>query len=327
MPRRPIGNGPLALSGIGDGMLRATLCVMLLSGGVADAGTARLNGFDLSQALVPAREIHRGGPPKDGIPAIDEPRFVAAGDARFLRSDDRILGMARDGTAKAYPIKILNWHEIVNDTLAGEPVVVTWCPLCGSGMAFDARIDGRHLTFGVSGLLYNSDVLLYDRQTASLWSQIAGQAISGPMKGERLQLLPLAHTTWGDWRARHPDTLVLSTETGYARSYDRDPYAGYIDRRDVWFPVRHESRRYHPKERVLGITIGDKHKAYPFAELSRTPGTITDDIDGTTVTVRFDAEHDTAAAYTAGGEQVPGVILFWFAWYAFHPDTEIFTAP
>jgi hypothetical protein len=138
------------------------------------------NGFDLTDALVPGNEVHSGGPPRDGIPAIDKPRFVTATAASFLKGDERVLGIRHNGVSKAYPITILSWHEIVNDRFAGDPVAISYCPLCGTGIAYRARADDQALTFGVSGLLYNSDMLLYDRNTGSLWSQIMRQAISGP---------------------------------------------------------------------------------------------------------------------------------------------------
>ncbi len=285
------------------------------------------NGFDLSGALVPPAEILAGGPPRDGIPAIHQPRFVSATQARHLAPGDRVLGIRRNGVAKAYPIAILNWHEIVNDRLGKEPVVITFCPLCGSGVAFSARVLGKVHHFGVSGLLYNSDVLLYDRETESLWSQLLAQAVSGPLKGSRLQPLPLVHTTWGAWRKRHPDTLVLSRDTGYDRDYDRDPYAGYLDSRGVFFPVRHKDPRFHPKERVLGLEIAGQAKAWPFSELARSKGVITDQLGGQTLRIRFDAEQQTAWAEDEAGTALPGTVLFWFAWYAFHPDGAVYRHP
>jgi len=175
-----------------------------------------LNGFDLSAALVPPAAIEAGGPPRDGIPAIDQPRFVDAGRAR-LADADRILGIARNGIARAYPVRILNWHEIVNDRLGDEPIAVTYCPLCGTGIAFDARVGEQVARFGVSGLLFNSDVLLYDQRTESLWSQIMAKAIAWPLKGTTLTSVPIAHASWAAWRTRHPRTEVLSTETGSTR--------------------------------------------------------------------------------------------------------------
>ncbi|MBI5136051.1 MAG: DUF3179 domain-containing protein [Nitrospirae bacterium] len=301
-----------------------TAALLALTVGAALA--EQRNDFDLTGALVPPEHIVSGGPPRDGIPAIDRPRLVTAGHAGFLKPADRVLGLALDGETRAYPIAILNWHEIVNDTVAGRPVVITYCPLCGTGMAFDATVAGRARRFGVSGLLYNSDVLLYDRESESLWSQILGRAVSGPLKGESLAPIPLAHTTWGDWRRRHPDTAVLSTNTGYARDYGRAPYAGYADSPVVYFPTGAVDRRYHPKELVLGVAIGGVSKAYPFSELERAEGTVTDTLAGRTLTVVFDAGNQTARALD-GDREIPSVIAFWFAWHAFHPEGAVFTAP
>ena len=191
------------------------------------------NGFDLNGSLVPMQEVLAGGPPRDGIPAIDRPNFLSGNKANELNSRDRVLGVSRNGVSKAYPIAILNWHEIVNDQFGSEAIVVSFCPLCGSGVAFTATARGRTLHFGVSGLLYNSDVLLYDRETESLWSQLQGQAITGPLKGAPLKQIAMAHTSWGDWLKRHPDTLLLSRNTGFKRDYERDPYAGYIDSKGI----------------------------------------------------------------------------------------------
>ncbi|MBB4518575.1 DUF3179 domain-containing protein [Paraburkholderia fungorum] len=307
--------------------VRAWLTILLLTSSLAVAAPVK-NGFDLDGALVAPEAVESGGPPKDGIPALDHPTFVSADDAGFLNDQDRVLGIARNGLAKAYPIAILNWHEVVNDRFAAEPVVVTFCPLCGTGMAFDAQANGRWLSFGVSGLLYNSDVLLYDRQSASLWSQLMEQAITGPMKGTRLTSLPVTHTTWGDWKRRYPCTLVLSPKTGYVRDYQHDPYAGYAQSERLMFEVRAHSARYHyhPKERVIGVSIGGAHKAYPFVELGRSPSVIHDTLGGRSIEVRFDTEHQTGSVFDAEGHEIPSVIAYWFAWFAFHTDTDVFVA-
>jgi hypothetical protein len=284
------------------------------------------NGFDLTGASVPAERIEAGGPPRDGIPAIDRPRFVSAPAAR-LRPEERVLGVALDGLAKAYPIRILNWHEIVNDRFGTEPVVVSYCPLCGSGIAFRATVRGGPASFGVSGLLYNSDVLLYDRETNSLWSQIAAEAISGPRKGERLAALPTANTTWAEWRARHPHSQVLSEDTGHARDYRRDPYAGYERSAALYFQVAATDGRYHPKEMVLGVESGGRYKAYAFCELEKAPVPLRDTLGGDALEIRFDRAHRTAVVRDAKGAERFGLLTYWFAWYAFHPDTEVFRAP
>jgi hypothetical protein len=302
------------------------LCVALVLLANVGAGASTLNGFDLSGAAVPAEQIELGGPPRDGIPAIDRPKFLAAKDAKFLRPEDRVVGVHYHGITRAYPISILNWHEVVNDNFNKEAIVITFCPLCGTGMVFRANIGGRALRFGVSGLLYNSDVLLYDRQTQSLWSQIASVAISGPMKGKLLEAIPVSHTTWADWRARHPNTDVLSQRTGYSRHYDRDPYAGYAQEERLYFPVSASSRRYHPKEQVIGLRIGKHHKAYPFVELARSVSPIHDEIGGKAVRIEFDGTIRTGRIFDAAGREIPSVIAFWFAWYAFHPQTDVFVS-
>ena len=171
----------------------------------APAFSADKNGFDLSTSLVDTNQIFFGGPPRDGIPALTRPAFVSLDAATFLDDEDRVLGLSADGQSKAYPITILNWHEIVNDQVGSMEVAVTYCPLCGTGAAFLAQVDGETLEFGVSGLLYNSDVLLYDRTTESLWSQIRAQAVTGPLAGKALVQVPLIHTSWAKWKKKHPD--------------------------------------------------------------------------------------------------------------------------
>ena len=285
------------------------------------------NGFDLSDASVPADEIMRGGVPRDGIPSIDNPKFVTADDADFLRGKDRILGVFRNGIAKAYPIRILDYHEIVNDHFGDQAIVVSYCPLCYTGMVFSAQAADSNLTFGVSGLLYNSDVLLYDRQTGSLWSQILSVAISGPLKGVTLTSLPASHTTWRDWSARHPGTLVLSTDTGFRRDYRRSPYLDYSRTGRLMFPVQNSSKEYRKKELVLGISAHGNTKAYPFEELEKNrQERFEDSLGGQTFTVEWSKAEDFARILDDNGREIPSVIAYWFAWYAFHPDTEIFRA-
>lgn len=310
-------------------------CVALaLVSGAAPTQSAGLdasafNGFDVTNASVPAQAIQRGGPPRDGIPAIDRPKFVRADQAR-LAGDDRILGVALNGVARAYPVRILNWHEVVNDRFGDRAVVVTYCPLCGTGMAFDAPPGTGSGSFGVSGLLYNSDVLLYDRATQSLWSQIMQTAISGPLKGAKMQSVPLAHTSWDDWRRRHPATEVLSTDTGFARDYARDPYDGYERVQKLMFDVEQRDDRFPPKEWVLGIAVNGTYKAYPFSVLARTVdagGDLKDTVAGRPLRIRYDRTHGTAEAFDDLGHAWPGTMAFWFAWVAFHPRTEVLRAP
>lgn len=239
---------------------------------------------------------------------------------------DRVLGLFLGGVVRAYPVRILNWHEIVNDRVDGHPVAVTYCPLCGTGVAFDARVAGQVASFGVSGLLYNSDMLLYDRGTESLWSQILARAVTGPLKGSELKSVPLTHTSWAAWRARHPRTDVLSTDTGFARDYARDPYDGYDKLPRLMFDVQHRDSRLPLKAWVLGLVIGGKARAYPFDVLDRhadAAGRFVDTLAGRRVEIRYDRVHRSAEAFDGGGRALPSVSAYWFAWVAFHPQTDL----
>jgi len=310
----------------GNGSLLTFCLVVVLCCSQPTVSAESLNGFNVDDALIPIDEIQEGGPPRDGIPSLDKPVFVTADDATYLRSRDRVLGLSVNGASRAYPIRILNYHEIVNDIVGGAGVVVTYCPLCFSGTAFAAVIDGQHFRFGVSGLLYNSDVLMYDRQSGSLWSQLMVQAIRGPMKGTQLEQLPLSNTSWREWVERHPDTRVLSNKTGYARNYKVDPYPNYGTDGKLYFPVAHSSKKYRRKEIVMGLEIDGQFKAYPFKELKRGENRFTDEFAGQELTIEFDKKNRTARVLGERGSEIPTTMAFWFAWYAFHPETAIYEA-
>ena len=282
--------------------------------------------FDLSRHSVPPDEIFSGGPPKDGIPALTDPDVTAAGDTTYLRPQDRILGVELNGEARAYPIRILNWHEVVNDRVGGLPIVVSYCPLCGSGMVFRADAKPSRRIFGVSGLLYKSDVLLYDRKTDSLWSQLRMEAITGPLLGEQLEWLPVVQTTWKAWRREHPTTGVLSLNTGHRRDYGRDPYAGYAKTESTMFPVGHRDSRLHPKAWVLGVIIGSQAKAYPLDRLVN--GEVLEDMVGNqSIHILYDASARSAWVTDVSGKSLPSVQSYWFAWAAFYPDTLLHDTP
>lgn len=306
-----------------DAALTLWVLILLMAPLAAQART--LNGFDLSNALVPADDIHRGGPPRDGIPSIDHPKFQAPKDTRLWRADDLMLTYDVPGASYAYPVGILNWHEIVNHSLGDMTILITFCPLCGTGMAFDPVVDGRQLSFGVSGLLYNSDLLMYDRQTESLWSQIEGRAISGPLAGTKLTQIPIRHELWSQWQKRvEGKARVLSTDTGHTRNYRRSPYGDYDHSERLYFPVTHTSRKYHPKTWVLGWENNGEAKAWPFPELEKTEGRVKDTVGGQTVYVEYDPLVPTASLYDDEGNLLAATQAFWFAWYTFHPDTGIF---
>jgi hypothetical protein len=290
----------------------------------APAALARsLNGFSLDGASIPAEEIRRGGPPRDGIPALDHPEAVASERSPWPDAA-RVVGVALGGEARAYPIALLDWHELVNDRLGGLPVLVSWCPLCGTAMVFDRRLEGRVLSFGVSGLLYQSDLLMFDRETDSLWSQISAHAVTGPQRGERLALLRSRTTTWGQWKAAHPETTVLGRETGYARDYGRGPYVGYEQSERLYFPAPLD-RRYHPKARVVGLRSADgRARVYPADELRAAGGSVRDAFAGHEVRIDIDGNGGFSVEAAESIEVIEG---FWFAWMAFHPKSTVYRAP
>jgi len=288
------------------------------------ASAISLNGFNLEQISLPVEDIFQGGPDKDGIPAIDKPIFISADEMRQLNPDDMVLGITNGTDSKAYPIRILNWHEVVNDYLGDMPTLITYCPLCGSGMVFERTFDGQVLDFGVSGLLYNNDVLLFDRQTDSLWSQIKKQAVTGANQGAELQALAVEHTSWARWKNNHPNTQVLSFDTGYLRQYSRDPYDGYEEASSTLFPVKFRSEGFHPKQRVVGIEINGVSKAWPLIELAKAGQPIRDYVGGKEVVVHYHKASQTAWIDDAQGKALPSVTLFWFAWAAFHDNTSVY---
>ncbi len=283
--------------------------------------------FSFSKHSIPLDEIHSGGPPKDGIPALFDPVFIPAAKAGYLQPEDRVLGISLNGEAKAYPIRILNWHELVNDHVGGEQVLVSYCPLCGTGMIFNASINGKRFLFGVSGKLYNSDVLFYDKETESLWSQIKMEAVTGAMTGTKLKFLFAENTTWEAWKMKNPDTKVLSLDTGFDRDYSRNPYQGYGKTQKIYFPVSHEDSRLARKDWVLGTILNGHVKAYPFEELRQypDPGPIQDTLGGEIIFIFYDPRSQSAFVTDNAGKDIPSVQAYWFAWAAFYPNTKLWS--
>lgn len=239
----------------------------------------------LPEPLIDLDELRSGGPPPDGIPSIDEPRFLHADDVTFLAEAEPVLALEVDGEARAYPLQILMWHEIVNDTIAGVPVAVTYCPLCNTAIAFDRRLGDRTLSFGTSGMLYNSALVMYDRQTESLWSHFTSQALAGVLTGERLETFPVAVVSWADWHAAHAGGIVLSRDTGVARDYGRNPYPGYDDIDNPPFLFQGEiDGRLAGKERIVGLGLDQDPVAVLVEDLSDR-GVLDIEVDGAPVTV------------------------------------------
>jgi len=302
------------------------------------------NGFDLAQTSIAPEEILHGGPPRDGIPALDTPATVAAASAPW--SDDSwVVGVEVAGEARAYPISILVWHELVNDRLGGRDILVSYCPLCGSALVFDRLVSSGAepnratensspalppapaLAFGVSGLLYRSDMLMFDRDSESLWLQITGRAVSGPRIGQRLDLYPSRLLTWSEWRALHPTTSVLSRETGHRRDYGRSPYGDYSTSERLFFPIPRLLRddRYPIKTRTLGMRMPDgRARAYTEPELRASGNRIEEVWEGMRVRVRRESGSGALSAEVPPGVEV--LQMYWFAWMALHPESTVFRA-
>ena len=292
--------------------------------------------------------MQSGGPGKDGIPSIDAPRFQSAAAADdYLEPGDRVIGVHHEGVARAYPQRIVVWHEIVNDTVGGDPVSITYCPLTGTALGFHRG----ETELGVSGRLINSNLVMYDRATDSLYPQILAAGIKGPNEGRGLQELRVVFTDWASWKQRHPDTQVLTTETGHMRNYQSDPYGAYNPKSGYYqtgsrrmFPVLNESDRYDDKHEVLGFRDRHGAVAVDLGELA-DEGVIRVRANGESYVVIHDPGLDTGWVYrgradidagdvtfTEAGPRFPGedelepVNAFramWFAWAAFYPETRV----
>ena len=239
----------------------------------------------LPEPLVPLTELRSGGPPPDGIPPIDDPKFVPVASVDFLAENEPVMAVDVDGDARAYPVQILIWHEIVNDTVGGVPLAVTYCPLCNSAVAYDRRVDDRVMSFGTSGLLWKSALVMYDRQTETLWSHFNGEAIIGMLTGTELETFPVATVPWGVWRDAHPDGLVLSRDTGFDRNYGSNPYPGYDDITSQPFLFEGEvDGRFTAMTRVVGIERESEALAVPLV-LLREEGVVPVTIAGQDLTV------------------------------------------
>lgn len=285
--------------------------------GTGDGSTATPTSSGEVDLPVSRSELVRGAP-RDAIPAITDPAFGedwsgieiesrnSFGDSYTseprLNPDDRVIGVERAGEARAYPLKVLNWHEVVNDTLDG-PLLVTYCPLCGSGMTAVRTVNDRETTFGVSGFLFRNDLVMYDELTESLWSQIMATAINGSETGQTLELVPSTLTTWGAWQDEHDDAVVLrpppesNTVTGRdsTRDYSRNPYAGYESSRQIGLGGSFDDDRLHSKALVVGVKHDDVARAYPLERID-AEGVVNDTVGGLPVVVTI-GPGDTLVAY------------------------------
>lgn len=324
------------------------------------ASTLTIMETDGQKHIIPLDKIKGGGPPKDGIPSIDDPKFTEISGSQFVSDSDVVIGLEINGDARAYPLFILVWHEIVNDVVGGTPVAVTYCPLCYTNQVFERIVNGNEVEFGTSGKLYQSNLLMYDRWTDSYWSQGLGMAVTGKLSGIQLKTIPFDVITWGDWKKLHPDSLVLTTDTGHFRSYATDPYGDYYTDPRIIFPVDNMDDRMHPKEIILGFHEDGIYKAYKQNDVE-LHNVINDNIGETSLMLvslfsqnsrAFDrnlngeilqfqyvdgkiTDAKTESVWSYDGLAISGPLEgnyltrismepgFWFSWVAFHPDTAV----
>lgn len=274
-----------------------------------------------SKRSIDLSELSQGCPKVDCIPSIDKPTFDSIDKITFIHDNDVMMIVDFNGVQKAYPRKIMQTHEIVNDYFNGKPVVMTYCPLCGTSVAFIPILDGERVEFGVSGVLHNSDLVMYDRKTASLWGQITGRAIVGSKTGQRLKMISAGLLSWKETKAQYPNAQVLLPPTKELNAYKDFHYQKYTQSEKLVFPVAVEDARLAAKQFVYGIEIDDKFIAFEEKYLKkRSP--MVESFGKRTLKVTFEKGKVTAIDKKTG-DDFSVLRVYWFAWYAFHPTTQL----
>jgi hypothetical protein len=359
MPTTNFGSSPASVS-----IPYLSNTAKLIPGVAPGAAGQQSNNSQQMRHIVPLDQIVSGGPPPDGIPSIDNPKFLSVVDAsKFLKDSDLVVGLTINGQTKAYPLLILVWHEIVNDKVGGVPVSITYCPLCFTAQVFNRTIGGHMVEFGTSGKLYNNNLVMYDRLCGSLWSQALGEEIVGTHAGESLKRIPFDLAHWKDWKQLYPNSMVLSTDTGFTRPYGVDPYGDYYTSDQLFFPISNLDKRLGLKEMVVGLDNEGQYKAYilhqiesskiindkvgnkPIVLFSLYPRMVraySPIIDGQTLDFQYNAstskiiDKQTGSEWNFDGIAVNGQMKakqltrlpfdegFWFSWAAFHPQTRIY---
>jgi hypothetical protein len=260
--------------------------ITITAGGNTNSA-ASATAEEKEKSIVPLDQIVSGGPPPDGIPSIDNPKFISVQEAsKFLEDSELVLGLNINGDIRAYPLQILVWHEIVNDEIGSIPVAVTYCPLCFTNQVFNRTIDdGQEVVeFGTSGKLYNSNLVMYDRTSKSLWSQAMAEGIVGKYAGTKLERVPFDVAYWKEWKQLYPDSKILSRDTGSNRPYGVDPYGDYYTNSDVLFPISNRDDRLGLKEIVVGFENKGQYKAYKLQEIEDNK-VINDQVNGKSITL------------------------------------------
>ncbi|MBI3335149.1 MAG: DUF3179 domain-containing protein [Candidatus Portnoybacteria bacterium] len=278
---------------------------------------------------IPIGEILSGGPPKDGIPSIDNPKFVSITEAdTWLKDEEPGVAYSQGNTDRFYPYQILVWHEIVNDRVNGERILVTYCPLCLTGYIFDPVVQGERVGFGTSGKLWKSNLVMYDRKTDSLWSQILGEAIVGEMTGTKLTVLPSDQVRYGSWKKLHSAGQVLSRDTGAERFYGSNPYGDYFSATNLALSLAKPTDTRLPNDAfVFGIVINGKAKAY-HVDAIKKKGFLEDAFQDTTLVLQYEKDLDAVRMFKKKDdgtrERINPFSAFWFSWASVHPQTEVY---
>jgi len=278
-------------------VIATALALVSCGGGGGDAASPTVTASGPGGWSIPVGGVVDGGPGKDGIPALNTPSFQRTSADNDTRDSTLVVGVFHEGEYRAFPHDIMNWHEVTNDTLNFNPYVLSYCPLTGSAVAWDVDDSSANAEFGVSGLLYNSNLILYDRQSDSNWSQMLEESVQGGRSGETPDRIQVVETTWATWRAMYPDSWVLSRNTGHTRAYDQYPYGNYRSNEELLFPVTHEDNRLHPKTRVIGIRSANNSRVYQISDFGAVTQTINDQFDSMSIVVVGNTAQNFAAIY------------------------------
>ena len=277
------------------------------------------------QSDYPLADIFQGCPKPDCIPAIDKPEFLPMDQVDFLDDDDLIIAYIGKQQSRVYPTRMLDFHEIVNDQIDGHAIAITYCPLCGTGVAFSRELDGKVLRLGVSGVLHGSDLVLYDAESRSLWQQITGKAFAGPSRGQSLKTLPVSMTTWARWKSAHPDSVVLKPQPPKGlKAYKKNNYGDYQNSEKIMFGGRQDPR-LHPKKVVYGFANNDGAIAFDADKLA-SDNTHKFKLAGLEYQISLSKDGSAAVTELASGQVSQPLRTFWFAWYTFHPETGLWPA-
>ena len=260
--------------------------------------------------LIPSDQIFDGGPGKDGIPALDNPEMISATEVGYLNDNDLVIGFKDGGEVKAYSHNVLDWHEIINDRVGDKSIAITYCPLTGTGIGWNREIDGEITTFGVSGLLYNANLIPFDRKTDSNWSQIKLECVNGELIGTEAQTYQVVETTWKTWKELYPQTTMVSTNTGHNRNYQFYPYGDYkTNNNNILFPFHPKDDRLPIKERVHGVIIEEEAKIYQFKSFSEGLKIINDSFKGKQLVIIGSKEKNLIVSFVIEDDEISFDVL------------------